>query len=250
MIATLDGDIVGGQEKPQRIYGLTGDDWLIGSQTRASCIFGGGGNDVITMGAGGGVGLGERGHDVLTGHWRSDALSGGNGDDILLGLGSADILQAGKGTDLLDGGQGDDILHSLDGRPELVNCGSGVDVVLADGRDALLGCERQEIRGKRLRQRKVVRRGAGTARLRFRIPRTAATGRWRVYLHDCDGTLREAARLPRVRKGRRVSIGLTPPAGGWCPGDQTGAIVRARPCPENRTCAAPPPPVPWAQLRF
>lgn len=253
VVATLDADVISARTTPERVYGLTGDDWLIGSATRASCLFGGRGDDVLTMGTGGGVALGERGSDVLTGSWRSDALSGGDGDDSLLAGGSADIVRADKGTDLVDAGPGDDIVDTLDGRPELVNCGAGErDVAVADGRDVLLGCERQDISGPRLKEISASRRPGrnSPARLRFRVPSGAGDGVWRVYLLDCDGTVREAARLPRVRKGRRVSIGLAAPAGGWCAGAQTGSIVRSRACGAGRTCAAPPPPVPWAALRF
>jgi hypothetical protein len=251
VVATLVDDVVIGGNRPERIYGLTGNDRLLGSRTRASCLFGGRGDDTLGLGDGGGIAMGERGNDLVTGSWRDDALSGGDGDDTLMGLAGADVLRGTKGTDFLDGGPGDDVVDAYDGRPELVNCGAGeADIAIADGADVLLGCETTRVEGSYLRVKKVARKGPGAARMRWTVPETAGEGEWRVILLNCDGTLREAARLPAVRKGQRTSIGLVPPPGGWCVADQTGAIVRARPCPTGRTCVAEPPPVPLAYLRF
>jgi hypothetical protein len=252
VVATPGGDVVTGGALPQRIYGLTGNDWLIGSGTRASCLFGGRGDDALSLGTGGGIALGEVGNDVLTGSWRSDSLFGGEGDDSLTGMEGADVMLGDEGTDLLDGGAGDDIVDARDGRPEIVNCGPGTaDTAVADGVDVRLACESSQLAGRALRSKAVHRSSSGAARLRFTVPQAAGAGEWRVLLLDCEGRLHEAARLPAVRRGQLKRIRLEPPAGGWCAGRQTGAIVRAQPCRAAAACSGPPPPpLPVAYLRF
>src|SRR5215216_3988921 len=69
-------DVISGDPQPLRIYGLTGSDWLTGSETRASCLFGGQGDDVLVLNDGGGIAYGESGDDVLQGSTKDDALSG------------------------------------------------------------------------------------------------------------------------------------------------------------------------------
>jgi Ca2+-binding RTX toxin-like protein len=66
-IGTLGVDLLAGAAAPQRLYGLTGDDWMAGAADRPSCLFGGQGDDMLSLGAGGGIALGEVGADVLLG---------------------------------------------------------------------------------------------------------------------------------------------------------------------------------------
>ena len=254
-VGTLADDVVAGARAPQRVYGLTGTDWLIGSDTRAACLFGGRGDDVLTLGKGGGVALGEDGADWLTGSVEGDALSGGNGPDTLAGGPGGDVLRGGRGIDGFDAGAGDDLLDSVDERAELVVCGAGEDTAVADGVDVLVGCERRSGVGRLLRRKRLeAEQGARRTvfRLRFVVPEAAGAGEYRVLLAgpSCWEGLREAAAWGAVRSGQVTRLGMRPPAAGWCPGPYAGAIVRARPCPAGRTCTTPRPVEPLAILSF
>lgn len=261
-IGTLAADTVRGGPAAQRVYGLTGDDWLIGSDTRATCLFGGQGDDALTLGRGGGVAFGEFGADVLTGSVIDDALSGGDGPDVLFGKAGNDVLRGGRGVDGFDGGPGNDFIDSTDGRPEIVLCGDGEDTAVADGVDVLAGCEQRHGSGKLLERLKVKRRVGGRRaifRVRFRAPAAAGPGEYRVLVastgcaEEAPG-LNEVTRLPMegraVRKGQRIRVGLRAPAGRWCRGPHAGALVRAHPCPPGRRCGLPRPYEPLGLVVF
>jgi hypothetical protein len=242
----------------QRLYGLTGNDWIGGSAERPSCLFGGQGDDMLALGAGGGVAFGELGADVLAGSDGDDALSGGEGPDVMDGRGGGDVIRGGPGLDALRGGAGDDVLDSADGRGELVDCGDGADTALADAVDVVVSCERGRQSGPRLRLKRLLRERGGPRtifRMRFVVPADAGPGGYRVLVAGrCDRELREAALLPaagaRVRAGQVTRLGLRPPAGGWCQGAYGGTIVRTLPCPQGRTCPVARPPEPIALLAF
>ena len=178
---------------PQRLYGLSGSDWLSGSAALPSCLFGGQGDDLLMLGAAGGVALGEVGRDVLIGSPGPDALSGGDGGDTMAGLGGIDVLRGGRAIDAYSGGEGADVLDSHDGRRELVDCGPGQDTVQADGFDALIGCERGQIAGARLPQRT-----AKDARVRFVAP---LDGEYRL-LAECG----EMGRATGLIRGQRAVL--------------------------------------------
>ena len=78
-----------------------------------------------------------------TGTARADRLAGGSRPDLLCGLGGSDRLRGGRSEDRMFGGVGDDRIDARDGAFDVVGCGPGRDVVLADKRD-LVGedCER------------------------------------------------------------------------------------------------------------
>jgi Tol biopolymer transport system component len=73
-----------------------------------------------------------------------DRLAGSSGAELLCGLEGDDRLHGGPGRDRLFGGSGDDRIDSRDRAFDVVGCGSGQDVVIADRRD-LVGedCERR-----------------------------------------------------------------------------------------------------------
>jgi hypothetical protein len=243
-IGTNGRDTIQAQTRPQRLWGLAGADRLTGSATRVSCLFGGRGNDLLDLAAGGGVAFGERGEDRLVGSPVADQLDGGPG---------VDGFEAGAGGDKVD---------TRDGRAELVDCGSGQDLVTADRADVLFGCEESLRSGRPLPidpvQPAAVRRRSATVRLAFRIPEAAGAGAYRVVLTSgarepgCAPGPRELTRLPepgrRVRAGQAVRVGLHPPDQGWCPGTERAVLVLYRRCRD--VCAAPPAGEPLARLRW
>jgi Ca2+-binding RTX toxin-like protein len=60
----------------------------------------------------------------------------------LLGEDSARGMNGGPGEDELFGGTGKDELHADDGDRDVVNCGAGSDVAIADRGDRVMNCER------------------------------------------------------------------------------------------------------------
>jgi Ca2+-binding RTX toxin-like protein len=86
------------------IYGLKGNDYIIGGSGNTK-LYGGDGNDNINAGFGSAQMYGGKGDDVLIGE---------SGNNILLGGPGNDQLYAGTGTDTLIGGSGADSF----------NCGS------------------------------------------------------------------------------------------------------------------------------
>lgn len=152
-------DYMRGQAGDDCLYGLDGKDVLIGEEG-LDLLVGGNGNDALYGGLGNDRLYGAAGRDRLYGNAGADRLSGGAGDDRLLGSAGNDQLFGGAGNDLLDGGSGNDVIsgglgrdHIIagagadrinvhDGQRDVVNCGSGRDIVSADRRDVLRNCER------------------------------------------------------------------------------------------------------------
>jgi Ca2+-binding RTX toxin-like protein len=145
--------------------GTTGNDLIVcGAEFNtlaglggADRIFGGDGNDVLNGGdgddvLGGGPGddrlNGQLGDDSLDGGTGADRLSGGDGDDSLVGGSGGDRLTAGRGNDVARAGAGADTVNVRDHKPgDVVSCGSGRDVVVADRGDLVSrDCERRTIR--------------------------------------------------------------------------------------------------------
>jgi hypothetical protein len=110
---------------------------------------------------------GGAGNDTIFGSTNPDDIKGGAGDDSLYGLDDEDNLDGGEGADLLVGGAGDDgliggpgsdrffgdelratsewgndVLIAVDGGPDRMSCGEGVDGAVVDADDAADGnCE-------------------------------------------------------------------------------------------------------------
>ncbi|MGL5363560.1 MAG: calcium-binding protein [Bosea sp. (in: a-proteobacteria)] len=89
-------------ESINTIYGLSGDDGLIGSIV-ADRIFGGLGNDFLAGGVGADVLLGDGGNDTINGGTENDYMAGGIGNDTYYidGYGDLIIEHADQGTDLV-----------------------------------------------------------------------------------------------------------------------------------------------------
>ncbi len=79
---------------------------------------------------------------MLRGGSGADRLSGRSAQDLLFGMGRGDRLLGGSGNDRLAGGAGDDRLNALDGRVDVVDCGTGDGTAIVDRRDTVRGCER------------------------------------------------------------------------------------------------------------
>ena len=109
-------DTLSGDNNPNDIYGLAGNDVLngVGGKDR---LYGGDGKDTLSGGEG------------------DDHLEGGDGDDILLlGQAGKDTILGGAGADTLSGGEGDDILDGGAGADVYIfHAGDGKDIVREEG---------------------------------------------------------------------------------------------------------------------
>lgn len=84
---------------------------------------------------------GDGGSNRVVGTVGGDRISGGPGRDRLFGGGGGDCIDGGPGRDQLSGGPGDDTIRSRDGVADVVDCGEGDDVAIADPKDTLRNCE-------------------------------------------------------------------------------------------------------------
>jgi Ca2+-binding RTX toxin-like protein len=139
--ASGEGDNIAGDE----ITGGSGDDTISGN-TGANGLVGGDGNDFLTAGIGDDALDGGAGNDTLDGGLNNDTLRGGDGADQLIGGAGADLLIGGAGPDAISGGDGNDTISAADGVAETINCGAGIDTVVADlgaggATDTRIGCE-------------------------------------------------------------------------------------------------------------
>ncbi len=248
-VGTAANDLIVAARGTERVFGLDSPDWLVGSDAVPACLFGGRGDDVLTLTPPGGVGLGEEGSDILTGDTGPDALTGGSGFDLIAAAGGNDVLRGGAGVDGLNAGPGDDLLEDADGRGEVLDCGQGTDTVIADRRDVLLGCEKGSQAGPAMRVYPV-RPSRGGARqvfrTDFRAPVHVRGGAFRVLVSSrCAPGLRELRRFPatgdEIERGDVYTVRLRPPAGGWCAGRTTGLVVRQPECAPGNPCGVPRP---------
>ncbi len=80
---------------------------------------------------------------TIAGTPRSDRISGTGARDVICALADGDRVRAGGGDDTVYAGPGDDRIDVRDGTRDVVSCGGGRDLVLADRRDAVArDCER------------------------------------------------------------------------------------------------------------
>jgi hypothetical protein len=100
-----------------------------------------GGDDVVDGAGGDDCILGGDGNDVLRGGTGADEISGGAGNDVIDGGAGDDITTGGAGRDVLTAGAGNDTVNVADGEVDTVDCGAGVDTVVADRTDVLRNCE-------------------------------------------------------------------------------------------------------------
>lgn len=250
-IGTPGRDLLQAARRAERLWGMAGTDLLRGSPNRATCMFGGTGPDVLTLGTGGGAAYGEEDGDFITGSPLDDILRGGAGADTIDAGAGADDITGGTGRDAVFAGEGDDLVETDDGIPEIVDCGGGRDLIAADARDALIGCEDPVLAGPSMRRltRPSLRPGAdGRVRVPFRVPRTGSYHV--VLLGSCGAAGAWIADLTRVARGRTLRIALKRPEAGWCEGVNRAAVVLEPPCPPRTHCAAAPPGQPVARVEF
>jgi hypothetical protein len=131
VVGTARGEVLRGVPRANFIYGLGGDETIVGGRGNDQLgarngdnrLFGGPGNDML---------FGGSGNDVLNGGPGNDWLEGGPGNDVLNGGPGNDRLQGGPGNDVLNGGPGNDLLVAGPGR-DLLNGGPGDDRVIGHG---------------------------------------------------------------------------------------------------------------------
>ena len=99
----------------------SGNADILAGDSRDNDIRGGGGDDKLYGGPGGG-------EDELFGEGGDDMLFGGLHDDMLDGGGGADTLVGGAGDDTYDGGDGDDLIRADDDDTD-IDGGDGIDTV-------------------------------------------------------------------------------------------------------------------------
>jgi Ca2+-binding RTX toxin-like protein len=121
-VAAVDGELRvtnDGVDVPIRSFGAPTLD-----RTRAVVVFGGAGDDTITIDAS----LGAV-PAALHGGAGNDALNGGDGNDLLYGDGGNDTINGGAGSDAAFGGFGNDRLDGggADGSRDLLVGGPGAD---------------------------------------------------------------------------------------------------------------------------
>lgn len=120
------------------LYGMGGDDFLIGGKT-GDVIFAGDGNDSVLGRAGNDTIFGEAGDDTLKGDGGNDSISGGLGNDGITGRTDDDTLNGDEGNDTLLGEAGDDVLSGGEGDDTAFG-GTGADTVTGgDGADMIGG---------------------------------------------------------------------------------------------------------------
>jgi serralysin len=132
---TFDGSSVWGGRGNDRITvrsgglasGDDGNDTILALGPNSTGV-GGSGNDMLTGAGGKQTFAGLKGNDLLEGGSGPDVLKGGVGNDRLYGGPGKDALSGNAGNDKLYGGQDDDKLYGGPGKDKLVG-GSGHNVI-------------------------------------------------------------------------------------------------------------------------
>ncbi|MFP6700848.1 MAG: Ig-like domain-containing protein, partial [Planctomycetaceae bacterium] len=128
------------------VIGGNGHDELTGASDLGSSLYGGHGDDTISVLGGDVLVDGGHGNDTIDGGSGSDTLLGGDGNDVITGGPSGDSIDGGDGVDSLDGGIGDDTLQGGDGADRLdggedndsLNGSSGDDLLIGNTGDDII----------------------------------------------------------------------------------------------------------------
>jgi Putative metal-binding motif/RTX calcium-binding nonapeptide repeat (4 copies) len=163
-------DIIDGGPGDDELDGFFGDDTLTGGAgddhleggAETDDISGGTGFDTVDFAGLGALGVfvtlddlpgdGAPGQldnihsDVedIDGTGENDVITGGPGNNIIFGGGGGDQLDGAGGADIINGGDDNDAITSRDGLAELIDCGDGIDSVVADDIDVTDGCESEQ----------------------------------------------------------------------------------------------------------
>jgi CubicO group peptidase (beta-lactamase class C family)/predicted dienelactone hydrolase len=125
-------DLLKGDRTTTMLYGLDGNDTILGAFHQSNVLFGNSGKDQIQ---------GGRKHDVLNGGSHRDRLIGNGGDDLLVGGSGGDRLLGGNGNDTLKGQSGKDYLNGGAG-DDYLDGGADVDRLIGGkGNDVLMDYE-------------------------------------------------------------------------------------------------------------
>ena len=133
-------DCVFGQGGDDTLTGGAGHDWLYGGAGRDT-LNGGGGDDWLYGGAGRDTLNGGSGQDWIYGGDDDDAMYGDDGNDYLTGREGNDEMHGGAGSELMFGRQGDDKMYGDDGN-DILQGGFGNDILHGGaGNDRMYGSE-------------------------------------------------------------------------------------------------------------
>ncbi len=135
--------------RPLTIYGNGGNDVISGG-AGPELIYGGFGNDVIN---------GGDGQDELYGEAGIDTLSGGGGNDLIIGGGGADTMNGGLGNDRMIGGHKINSLNdaNVDNSADTILGNEGNDTIFGDDGSFIPLILRQNVGGN-----DVIRGGTGS----------------------------------------------------------------------------------------
>lgn len=154
---------------------------------------------------------GKDGVDTITGNDGTETIDGGAGDDRLEGGYGHDVITGGPGRDTIFGDEtssrcsylddhcsvvpfGNDTIYARDGQPDMIDCGVGVDRVVADAVDTLSNCEK-----------------VGGFSGSCQVPKglkglTLAQARTKLRNADCTNVKVRKTRSSTVRVGRVVTV--------------------------------------------
>lgn len=138
IVGTQAGDTLFGGAGDDVLDGRGGDDVLVDT-LGANDLTGGDGSDVLMAGFGASTLAGGAEADTLLGGTAGDLLKGGAGNDLLIGdpagfgLGGNDRLHGGAGNDRMTGGIGADVFefHNFEGADEIGDFGTGSNLSIA-----------------------------------------------------------------------------------------------------------------------
>ena len=128
------------------VHGGNGDDTMTAASDLATSLFGGDGDDQISVLGGASLVDAGDGEDTIDGGSGNDTLHGGDGNDLISGGPSDDVVDGGDGLDTIDGELGNDTLIGGDGEDtidgsggdDLINASSGNDHVRGGADDDLI----------------------------------------------------------------------------------------------------------------
>ena len=124
------------------IYGLGGNDKILGNANANILLTGGAGHDIIYGGsqaADGAIIFGGTGNDIIYGESGNDTIDAGADNDFVGGDSGNDTIKGGSGADYLDGNTGNDVVYGNTGN-DVVMGGAGHDYLSGDeGNDRLYG---------------------------------------------------------------------------------------------------------------